>query len=71
MTARVRINRSVTIRVLHKVDDVDDDDDLCGFYCLIFGFMRWSRENKHNAGIRNFLTLRRLMSYIYIWSTHS
>ena len=48
-------NRSVTIRVLCKVDDDDDDDGLCGFYCLIFGFMQWSRENQHNAGLHNFL----------------
>jgi hypothetical protein len=52
MVTQVRINRSVTIRVLHKVDA---DDDLCGYYCLIFGFVWWSRENKHNAGLRNFL----------------
>jgi hypothetical protein len=56
MAVRVRINRSVTIRVLHKVDDDDDDnDDFCGFYCLIFGFVQWSRETKHNAGLHNFL----------------
>jgi hypothetical protein len=25
-----------------------------GFYCLIFGFVQWSRENKHNAGLHKF-----------------
>jgi hypothetical protein len=60
MATRVRINRSVTIRVLHKVGD-DDNDDLCGFYCLIFGFLQWSRENKHNAGFRNFLIFTKLI----------
>jgi hypothetical protein len=59
-------NRSVTVRVLHKVDDDDNDDDnddndddVYGFYCLIFGFVRWSRENNHNAGLHNFLIFTR------------
>jgi len=58
MAIRVRINRSVTIRILYKDDDDDNnnnDGGLCGFYCLIFGFMQWSRENQHNAGLHNFL----------------
>jgi len=60
MATRVRINRLVTIRVLHNVDD-DNDDNFCGFYCLIFGFMQLARENKHNAGLHNFLIFTKLI----------